>query len=86
MARLLGGVFGVWLIYALLSLCFKHKFGFPIANILSVLSGFSQLLINGDAFNLISAVIAIVCIYFIIPLQIKSEKKEQWKQQRKNNT
>ena len=86
MARLLGGVLGVWLIYALLSLCFKHKFGFPIAVILSVLSVFSQLLINGDAFNLISAVIAIVCIYSIIPLQIKSEKKNSGNNSEKNNT
>ena len=86
MARILGGLLGVWSIYALFSLCFKHKFGFPIAVILSVLSGFWQLLIYGDASNLISAVIGIVCIYSIIPLQIKSEKKEQWKQQRKNNT
>ena len=79
MARILGGVIGVWLIYALLSLCFKHKAGFIITAILSVFSGMSQILIFGDFFNLIAAIIAIVCIYFIVPIQIRSKKKQEWK-------
>ena len=85
MARILGGVIGVWLIYALLSLCFKHKIGFPITAILSVFSGIVQILVFGDFFNLIAAILAIICIYFIIPLQIRSKKKEAWKQRRQNS-
>ena len=51
MARILGGVIGVWLIYALLSLCFKHKIGFIITIILCVLSGISQAFVFGDFEN-----------------------------------
>ena len=82
MFRLLGGILGIWLIYALLSLCLKHKLGFPITAILSLIAGVAELCIQGDCFNLISAVLGIILIYFIIPLQIRSAKKEQWKQQR----
>ena len=84
MAQLLGGMVGVWLIYALLSLCFKHKIGLLITAILSVASGFSQIWTAGNFFNLLAAILTIVCIYFIIPLQIRSERKKEWKQRRKN--
>ena len=85
MVSILGQAAGVWVIYALLALAFKHKIGWIIVSILSIASGIVNISFYGNFLMLISSIIAIFFIYFIVPLQIKSEKKEQWKQWRRDN-
>ena len=85
MASILGRAIAVWVIYALLALAFKHKIGWIIASILFIPYGIADISLYGNFLMLISSIIAIFFIYFIVPLQIKSEKKEQWKQWRLDN-
>ena len=82
MANILGRAVAVWLIYALLALVFKHKIGLVIASILFVAVGIIQMSLFGDFLTLMSSILAIILIHFIVPLQIESEKKKQWKQSR----
>ena len=85
MATILGYAIGVWLIYALLALAFKHKAGWIMASILCIFSGIAEISLYANYLFLISGVSAIFFIYFIVPLQIRSKKKEQWKQRHREN-
>lgn len=77
MAEILGGSLGYWAIYALLALAFKHRLAFVIMSILSLAS---SVLVTGDFLLIISSILTIVFISCFAPLQVKSKKKEEWKQ------
>ncbi len=85
MFYLLGGMIGVWLVYALFACIFKHIAGLIITSILSLSAGISALVINENCFTLIASVLAMIVIYLCVPLQIRSKKKELWKQAKNNN-
>lgn len=82
---MLGEAIGFLVIYTLLALIFKHKVGFIVTSALCVLLSVSQIGLNGDFSTFFAAVIAVASIYFIVPLQIRSEKKKQWEQQKQEN-
>ena len=79
MAYILGYSVGFWCLYAVLALVFKHKVGLVISGFVCLLSS-----VLGNVLGIIACVASIVLIYAIVPLQVKSEKKEQWKQGRVN--
>lgn len=85
MFYMLGGMIGVWLVYALFACIFKHVTGLIITSILGLSAGISALVINGNYFTLIASVLAMIVIYACVPLQIRSKKKELRKQTKNNN-
>lgn len=85
MAFILGYIVGVWLIYALLALVFKHKIGLVVSAVLFVFSGIMQA-IYGNGISLILSIIAVCIIGFVPPIQVRSERKKEWKNNRKQNS
>lgn len=72
MFRLLGGMIGVYLVYALFAAIFKHKSGLIIAAVLNLLTGISFAVIQADYFSLLSAIGAIPVIYLVPNIQIRN--------------
>lgn len=83
MAFLLGYAIGVWLIYALFALVFKHKIGLVITTVLYVFSGIANVIAENGVSPLISSIIAVCIIGFVPPIQVRSKRKEEWKNKRK---
>lgn len=82
MAYFLGGAIVVWIIYVFFAIWFKHKIGVIITSIIFVSSSFTGIIYDGDFSGLISTILAIALICSIVPLQIRSKRKERWKQRR----
>ena len=82
----LGGMIGFWLIYALLACIFKHNISLIITTILGLGAGICSAIILGNYFTIIATVVASTLIYFCVPLQIKSKKKEMMKQRKQNKS
>ena len=78
MAGILGGTLGCWLLYALLALIFKHKIALIITFVIGMVGGIAMISV-GDISFIISSLIAIALIYFIVPIQVRSDKKKQGK-------
>ena len=83
MAMLIGGIIGFWLIYAIIALFAKHKISLIVTFVLGIISGIASLLAKGDYFSLISSVLAVIIIFLLVPIQVNSEAKEEWKRLRK---
>ena len=77
MLNFLGMMVGNYIFYVIFSLIFRHKIGFIISSIAAVGSGLTQLFINLDPTFIFAALGAILCIYFIVPIQIRSDKKKK---------
>ena len=83
MVAMLGEAFGYLIVYALFALVFKHKAGFIITSVLCIGVSISQIRVFDNFSSLLASIIAIAAIYFIVPLQVRSEKKNQWEQRKK---
>lgn len=86
MAFILGYIVGVWLIYALLALIFKHKIGLVVSAALYIFIGILNVISENGVISLISSIIAICIIGFVPPIQVRSKRKKEWKNRRKQKS
>lgn len=75
MIEIIGYIFGIWLLYAAISAIGKHKIGLLITSCITIIAGVSTFIATGNYESLIKSIIAILCISFIKPIQIKNDKK-----------
>ena len=85
MFSILGYMVGFYLLYALLALCFKHKTSFITCIIIGGIIGITNIVVKQDFFSIIAIIITCILIYFIPQIQIKSIKKEKWKNSKNFN-
>ncbi len=86
MAFILGHTIGVWLIYALLALVFKHKIGLVVSSVLFIFIGIANVISDNGGISLLSSIIALCIIGFVPPIQVRSKRKKEWKNNRKHKS
>ena len=85
MAYLIGYMFGIYILYALLAYFVKHKISIVITLIIGIVVGIVNISIKQDFFSLLAVIITSLLILFIPKIQVKSENKKILKDNENNN-
>lgn len=81
-ARILGHCIANWVFYAMFASVFKHKTGLTIIMFLCLVNSIAQLSGSGNFTFLISTIVSFILICTITPIQVRSQKKAEWKKRR----
>lgn len=76
MTCLIGYMFGFYLLYVLLALCFKHRISLIVCTILGFVIGIINIAIKQSFYELLGIIIASVLIFLIPHIQIKTDNKK----------
>ncbi len=79
-----GAGIAFWILYSLIALVGKHKIAIITTTSLGFIAGISSIVARGSYITLIGTIIGLVCVLTIIPIQIRSQKKEIWKKNKQN--
>lgn len=74
-----GAIIGFYILYAIIAAISKHEIGLIIAGIIGVIAGIFAGVARGDYITLIGSIIGVLLVAFTVPIQIKSKKKDEWK-------
>lgn len=79
MFEILGAAFAFWGIYAIIACISKHEISIAITASVGLIAGISAGIVKADYTTLLGSIVAIICILSIVPLQVKSKRKEERK-------
>jgi hypothetical protein len=85
MAFTIGYMIGVWGIYAILALIFKHKIAIILTSIICLFMGISLIVAKNSVWELIVSLCGCLIIYFSPKIQINSKAKELCKEKEDYN-
>lgn len=82
MFQVLGYAIGIYLLYAILALIFKHKGGFVISNIMNFAIGVIGIIVNFDFLPIVSGVVFFLLLCWIPALHVRDDNKAKRKEKK----
>lgn len=84
MFQVFGYAIGIYLLYAILALLFRHTGGFVLAITVAILLGICNIIFNFDFLPIVSGMVFFLLVCWVPSLHIRDDKKVQREEKSKN--